>query len=119
MQGTLATDRNHVNASQQSPVWLYGVVVMDAFVLGGVLAMILVNDLLTTIMYRLVSGEAQGEILNVLDHILPYQIGFWGAALVLTVLTSIALQFQTRSWRIAALPLVGFAALCALQYFVR
>ena len=118
MQSTLVTQQRTVEDFSRQPMWLYGLVLLDAFMLGGVLAMVLVRDLLVTIMYRLISGEAQGEILNVLDHMLPYQFAFWGAALGLSVLTSAAVLWQTKSWRIAVLPVVAFAALCLLQYLL-
>lgn len=116
MQSAIATKGHAIESSQGNPFWLQGLVVLDSFVLGGCLALILVHDLLTTIMFRLVSGDAQGEILNVLDHLLPYQFGFWGAALFLSALTMVAVRVQTGSWRLAALPVFAFAVLCIVQY---
>ena len=118
MQSAIATNTRNTETIRHNPIWFYSLILLEAFVLGGCLALILVNDLLTTIMYRLVSGEAQGEILNVLDHMLPYQLAFWSVALVLTLLTTIAVRVRTNSWWIAALPVIAFVALCALWFLI-
>jgi hypothetical protein len=51
-------------------------------------ALMLVRRLLLTIMVRLTSGAAQGELLNVLDHMLPYYIGYGLALVVVGLLTA-------------------------------
>ena len=118
MQTVSVTNARNAESAQLKPSLFHGLVLLDAFVLGGVLALILVQDLLVTIMYRLVSAEAQGEILNVLDHMLPYQLAFWSVALVLTLLTTIALRVRTNSWWIAALPVIAFVALCVVGFLI-
>ena len=92
-------------------------VVADAAFVGGFATLLLVDALLVQIMHRLVTGEAQGEILNVIDHLLPYYFAFGTLALTLTIVTAIALRVDTNSWRIAALPVAGRAA--ALVFFLR
>lgn len=99
-------------------LFVYALVVADAALVGGLATLLLVDALLVQIMHRLVSGAAQGEILNVLDHLLPYYLAFGSSALIVTVLTSFVLGFKTHSWRVAALPIAGLAA-AALVFLLR
>jgi hypothetical protein len=59
----------------------------DAFVLGGTLAMIPVMQLLESTLDRLIKVEAQQEILNVIDHLIPYWLGYIGVSLLLGLTT--------------------------------
>ena len=61
---------------------------LDSFAFGGLAALEIVCQLLTSIMDRLVSVDAQAEILNVLDHLLPYRVGYIGATILLVVITA-------------------------------
>ncbi len=45
----------------QHPIWFNALLLLDAFTLGGLLAMRLVLQLLESIMDRLIKGEAQKE----------------------------------------------------------
>jgi hypothetical protein len=64
------------------------VLLLDAFVLGALVSLFLVQRLLVRIMKRLLTGSAQGEILNVLDHLLPYWAGWIVALLGLLLVTA-------------------------------
>ncbi len=88
------------------------ILMLDTFVLGGAIALALVHAMLVTTMYRLITPEAQAEILNVLDHMLPYYFGYGIAALGITVLSSAVLGLYARSWKLALVPLALFAGLC-------
>jgi hypothetical protein len=61
---------------------------LEIFLAGGFVALLLVRRLLLTIIVRLTSGAAQAEILNVLDHLLPYYFGYGLALLVVGLLTA-------------------------------
>jgi hypothetical protein len=71
----------------QAP-WTF-VALLDGLAFGGLLAMLLVRNLLLTIVARLVTATAQAEILNVLDQLLPYVLGFAAASLGMAVVTLI------------------------------
>jgi hypothetical protein len=60
---------------------------LNGLALGGLTAILLVRQLLLTIMYRLVTATAQAEILNVLDHLLPYVAAYVAAVVVMMGLT--------------------------------
>ena len=80
------------------PLWLSALLVLDAFALGGLTAMGLVRQLLESTMDRLITVAAQAEILNVLDHLLPYWLGYIGVSLLLGWITVGAyLSLKTRS----------------------
>jgi hypothetical protein len=74
------------SAVWRSAGWLIRVG-LNGFVLGGLSAVLLVRQLLLTIMARLVTVTAQAEILNVLDHLLPYVLGYGAAAVLMAVIT--------------------------------
>ena len=64
--------------------WLLAV---EIFLAGGLVALLLVRQLLLTIMGRLISAAAQAEILNVLDQLLPYYVAYGLALLSVGLLT--------------------------------
>ncbi len=105
------------------PLWFVALLLLDAFVLGGLVAMRLVLYLLESTMDRLIKVEAQAEILNVLDHLLPYWLGYVGLSLLLGLITVGAyLWLKTRSrimitltLMIPLLLLVSFFALRAFR----
>lgn len=83
---------------RQRSTLLNGLLLLDAFVLGGLVAMWLVYQELVSTMHRLIKIEAQQEILNALDHLLPYWVYYIGIALVMALLTlGIVLWPRTRS----------------------
>lgn len=71
----------------QHVIWFKTLLLLDAFVLGGMLAIILVMQLLESTMDRLIKVDAQQEILNVLDHLVPYVLGYVGMSLLLGLTT--------------------------------
>ena len=80
------------------PLWFVALLLLDAFVLGGLVAMGLVRQSLESTMNQLITVEAQAEILNVLDHLLPYWLGYIGISLLLGLTTVGAyLCLRTRS----------------------
>ncbi len=89
------------------PVWFNVLLLLDAFALGGLVAMGLVRQLLESIMNRLITVEAQSEILNVLDHLMPYRLGYAGVSLLLGLITVGAyLWLKTRSRIVITLTLM-------------
>ena len=82
----------------QSPMKKHGapqtvarvLVALEIFLAGGLAALLMVRRLLLTIMDRLISGQAQGEILNVLDHLLPYYVAYFAALVVVGILAATA-----------------------------
>ena len=104
------------------PLWFNAMLLLDAFVLGGLVAMRLVLHLLEIIMDRLITMEAQQEILNVLDHLLPYWLGYMGVSLLLGLITVGAyLWLKTRSRIMITLtlmiPLILLVSFFALRAF--
>ncbi len=71
----------------RSPHWFKALLLLTTFTLGGLVATELTQRLLQDIADRLITVEAQAEILNVLDHFLPYRIGYVGATFLLTSVT--------------------------------
>ena len=69
------------------PLWFNALLLLDAFALGGLVAMELVRQLLEIIGNRLITVEAQSVILHVLDHLLPYWLGYVGVSLLLGLIT--------------------------------
>lgn len=87
-----------MRARSTLPLLLVG---FNVFVAGGCLALLLVRQLLLTILDRLISVQAQAEILNVLDQLLPYYVWYAAAlavslALTLTVWAVIWLRRRRR-----------------------
>ena len=89
------------------PIWFNALLLLNAFVLGGLVAMGLVRQLLESTMDQLIKVEAQAEILNVLDHLLPYWLGYIGVSLLLGWITVGAyLWLKTRSRIVITLTLI-------------
>lgn len=61
---------------------------LDAFLAGGLVALLLVRNLLLTTMYALITPTAQAEILNVLDKMLPYYAVYTLALIISGMLTA-------------------------------
>ncbi len=106
------------------PLWLNALLLLDAFALGGLVAMGLVRQLLESTMDRLITVAAQSEILNVLDHLLPYWLGYVGVSLLLGWITVGAyLSLKTRSRIMITLtlmiPLILLVTFFALRAFHR
>ena len=78
--------RGMMNKARPSRLWTV-LIAVDAFVLGGLVAVLLVRQLIVTIMLRLTSAAAQAEVLNMLDHPLPYTLGYLAAVMVLGLVT--------------------------------
>ena len=98
----------------RSPLWFKALSLLTTFALGGWVAVELTQRLLQSIADRLVTAEAQAEILNALDHFFPYRIVFVGAALLLTWITGGAyLWLRSRSALVISLTLaIPLTALC-------
>ena len=89
------------------PLWFVALLLLDAFALGGLVAMELVRQLLESIGNRLITVEAQAEILNILDHLTPYWLGYVGVSLLLGLITAGAyLWLKTRSRIVITLTLM-------------
>jgi hypothetical protein len=84
----LSADRPQQQPRPAGAGRLYGLLLLDAFTIGGLVVILLVRQLLLDIMGRLISPTAQAEILNVLDHLLPYSLAYLGATLLLVLLTA-------------------------------
>jgi hypothetical protein len=86
---------------------LFILLVLDAFVLGGCVTLVIVNQFLNSLMKRLVTVEAQSQILNVLDQLIPYFLVYGGLLLLLIFITiSVWVWTTTDSWLRYAVPLV-------------
>jgi hypothetical protein len=82
---------------------------VDALLAGGVAALLLVRQLLLTDFDRSISVVAQDEILNVLDHLIPYFV--WSAAgLALALVATLTAWAWSRQWvtRGASLAVASF-----------
>jgi hypothetical protein len=100
-------------------LWL-AVAAADAFVLGGLVAVLLVRQLLLTIMVRLTSVAAQAEILNVLDHLLPYSLAYGAGTIVMVFVTLVAgIATRPRAPWLAAAVIVAPLAAGALYLALR
>ena len=77
------SDQRTMKASGSAARWLLA---LEIFLAGGLTALLLVRQLLLTIMARLISAAAQAEILNVLDHLLPYYVAYGLALLAVGLL---------------------------------
>ena len=89
------------------PLWFNALLLLDAFALGGLVALRLVLHLLESTMDRLIKVEAQAEILNVLDHLVLYWLGYIGVSLLLGWITVGAyLWLKTRSRIVITLTLI-------------
>jgi len=100
----------------RSPLWFKALGLLTVFTFGGWVATELTQGLLQRIADRLVTVEAQAEILNVLDHLLPYRIGYVAATFLLIWITVGAyLWLRTRST--LAISLLLAIPLVTLLYF--
>jgi len=104
------------------PFWFVALLLLDAFALGGLVAIELVRQLLESIGNRLITVEAQAEILNILDHLFPYWLGYVGLSLLLGLITVGAyLWLKTRSRIVITLtlmiPLILLVSFFALRAF--
>jgi hypothetical protein len=81
--------KNDLSKTQpgRRPTWFKVLLLLDAFALGGLAVWRLVLTLLENIMQQLITGEAQAEIINVLDHLVPYWLAHTGVLLLLGLLT--------------------------------
>lgn len=81
--------KNDLSKTQPSrrPTWFNVLLLLDAFALGGLAVWRLVLTLLENIMQQLITGGAQAEIINVLDHLVPYWLAHTGVSLLLGLLT--------------------------------
>ena len=95
------TGASHASApattASRSHAALLVLYLLDAFVLGGLVALMAVAQVLKSILGRLVSIEAGQEILNVQDHLFPYYVAYIVAFVVLALLTLGAQLLQ--AWR--------------------
>ncbi len=86
--------------------FLFILLVLDAFVLGGCVTLVIVNQSLNDMMKRLVTIEAQSQILDVLDHLIPYYMVYGGLLLLLILITiSVWIWTTTETWLRYAVPL--------------
>jgi hypothetical protein len=91
---------------KQKPL-LFILLVLDAFVMGGCVTLVVVNQFLNGMMKQLVTIEAQSQILDVLDHLIPYYVVYGGLLLLLILITiSVWVWATTESWLRYAVPLV-------------
>ncbi len=73
--------------------WFTVLLLLDAFVVGGVTALVLVNQLLNTTMSRMnesIPGDAFGVIPHVQDKLIVYWLGYIGIAILLGLATLVA-----------------------------
>jgi hypothetical protein len=99
---------------------LPGLCLANGFAAGGLIAVLLVRQLLLTIMHRLVSAQAQAEILNVLDHLLPHTL-VWAAACALALLLAAVAALWPRhrlGALIGLLPVAGLALVGAAAWLL-
>jgi hypothetical protein len=82
-----ALARTPATTASRSHLFFLVLYLLDAFMLGGLVALLAVSQLLESIKNRVVTMEAASEILNVQDQLLPYYVAFIGAFLALALLT--------------------------------
>jgi len=113
-QSLMSKDKLPEKKLGRSPLWFNALALLTTFTLGGWVAVELTQRLLQSIADRLVTAEAQAEILNALDHFLPYRIVFVGAALLLAWITGGAyLWLRSKSTLVISLTLaIPLMALC-------
>lgn len=102
---------NSLPQQRPLPIWFNALLLLDAFVVGGLTALVLVNRLLQDIMYRSIAMSP--DLLNALDHLLPY-LAFYFAALVLLawITGGTFLWLRTRARVALALTVIGPPVLC-------
>lgn len=115
-QSVISKDKVPENQLGQSPLWFKALALLITFTLGGLVATELTQRLLQDIADRLVTVEAQAEILNALDHLLPYRIGYVGATFLLIWVT-VGAYLWLRTKSPLAISLTLAIPLVALLYF--
>ncbi len=100
----------------RSPLWFKALALLTMFTFGGWVAMELTQRLLQDIADRLVTVGAQAEILNALDHLFPYRIGYVGATFLLIWIT-VAAYLWLRTKSTLGISLALAIPLIALLYF--
>jgi hypothetical protein len=73
---------------------LFILVVLDASLIGGCVTLAMVNQLLNSMMQRMVSIEARLQILDAMDHLVPYYV-VYGGLLLLLIMTTISVWVWT------------------------
>jgi hypothetical protein len=76
--------------SGRRAIWFPALLLLDAFLLGGITALVLVEQLLTDTMTRMnqsIPGDAFGVIPHVQDKLLLYWLGYIGLAVLLGLAT--------------------------------
>jgi hypothetical protein len=71
----MSKDNLHQKHLGPRPIWFNALLLLDAFVLGGLVVWRVVLNLLDSMMNGSVRGEALGEIPHVLDQLVPYWLG--------------------------------------------
>ena len=118
MQAQVVAEENESRPGLWRYFLLAALLVADALALGGLTGMVVVNRLLTT--QRDIYGEANmtaaSVVLDLMDDVLPYTVGFGLAFLALTLMMAAAAAWLTRSrWlRVALVGLVLLAAAVAV-----
>jgi hypothetical protein len=91
---------------KQKPL-LFILLLLDAFVLGGCMTLVVVTRFLDGMMQRLSTAEAQSQILNVLDNLIPYYVVYGGVLLLLISITiSVWIWMSTESRLRYIIPLI-------------
>ena len=113
-QSMISKDKLPVKKLGPSPLWFKALSLFTTFTLGGWVAVELTQRLLQNLADRLVTVEAQAEILNALDHLFPYRLGYVAIALLLSWITVGAyLWLRTKSTLIISLTFaIPLMALC-------
>src|SRR5512135_1219843 len=102
------------------PVWFIALLLLDAFALGGLVALRIVFNYLESSMGLVITMEAGEEILNELDHLFPYWVGYIGVSLLLVLITvGAALWLKTRSRIVLALTFITPLSLLVLVLALR
>jgi len=71
----------------------------DIFIFGGLVALQTVHRMLVAAMERQQTAGAQATIYNLMDHMIPYHLGFAGALVALLLLTGLAMMLVPKSRR--------------------
>ncbi len=89
---TLQSDNTGTTNRRRVPI-LSILAALDAFVLGGLVALFMVNRFLDSHLARYVQGDFMSEastILDLMDNLLAYFAGYIVALLVLLLITAVA-----------------------------
>ena len=95
---------------------LRGLLALDACAAGGVAALVLVQRTLLTTMNRSASASSAGEIVNLVDKLLPLHLAFGGGLLLLALLTASAVSWRRlpRPWSYSVAALSALLILTTL-----